>query len=205
MKTLIAAIVASILSFGAFANELEDTAKAALAAGDPAAVIKALDKEIYRGNIVAAYQLGLIYHEGKLVARDDAAARKWLKIAAERRDMRILYKLGMPDAQYALGCLLRDGMGGKADASAAASWFEQAASQGHSQAQLALAQLNFKNAGIKPDPERAFVWSSIAGKGLSDAAQKEAEAIREMSRKQLEPQKLAKAEKLISTWAPKTY
>ncbi len=205
MRTLIAAFAALILSHGAHANELKTAADKALAAGEPATVLKALDKEIYRGNIVAAYQLGLIYHEGKLLARDDAKARKWLKMAAERNDVRMWFKLGIADAQYALGSLLRDGHGGKADPAAAASWFELAAQQGHAQAQLALAQIDSKSAGGKSNPERAFIWSSIAEKNLSDAAQKEAEQIRDAARKQIEPKRLANVEALISNWTPRTY
>ena len=205
MRTLVAAFAALILTHSVHANELQKAAEAAIAAGEPAAVLKALDKEIYRGNIAAAYQLGLIYLEGKLVARNEAKARKFLKMAAERNDIRLRFKLGMADAQYALGTMLRDGHGGKPDPAAAASWFEQAAQQGHTQAQLALAQLDFKSAGGKPNPERAFIWSSIAEKSLSEAAQKEAEQIREAARKQLEPKRLASAEALISTWTPRTY
>lgn len=205
MRTLVAAFAALMLSHSVHANELQIAASKALAAGEPAAVMKAMDKEIYRGNIAAAYQLGLIYHEGKLVTRDDAKARKFLKMAAERSDIRLWFKLGIADAQYALGTMLRDGHGSKPDPAAAASWFEMAAQQGHTQAQLALAQIDFKTAGGKPNPERAFIWSSIAEKSLSDAAQKEAEQIRDAARKQLEPKRLASAEALISTWTPRTY
>ena len=68
-----------------------------------------------------------------------------------------------------------------------------------------MAQIDFKSAGGKPNPERAFIWSSIAEKNLSDATQKEAEPIRDAARKQLEPKRLASVEALISTWTPRTY
>jgi TPR repeat protein len=204
MKTFVAAFAALVLSHGAYANDFEETTNKALAAGDAAAVLKALDKQVYRGNIIAAQQLGLMYRDGKVVTQDPAKARKWLKVAAALDGTRIWYKRGLADSQYALAIMLRDGIGGKADPAAAASWFEQAAEQGEVRAQLAVAHLYMKSAGIKQNPARAFVWSSIAAKELTEAAQKEAEQIRDLAQKQLKPKQLEKAEKLIGTWTPKT-
>ncbi len=203
MKHVIAVSAAFLIACSAFANDLPDTTTKALAAGEPAAVIKALDKEIYRGNIVAAQALGFIYRDGKLVAQDYAKARKWLKVAAQPDRIRIWYKRGLADAQLALGLLLRDGLGGKPDASAAASWFELAAEQGEAQAQLALAQLQLKGVSIKPNPERAYIWSSLAARTLTEAAQKDAEQVREAARHKLAPPQVKSADEFVENWAPK--
>lgn len=207
MKTLVAVFAAwLLLSRGAYAgdNDFQSTVDKALAAGGPAAVVKALEKEIYRGNILATQQLGLMYRDGKLVTQDYVKARKLLKNAAEPDEIRIWYRRGIVESQYALAVMLRDGLGGKADAEAAAFWFEKAAEQGDTQAQLTLAQMYLNSAGIRPNPERAYLWSSIAANSLADAGQKQAEQIRGLAQKQLDPKKLAKTERLISNWKPKT-
>jgi TPR repeat protein len=206
MKTLIVAFALLILSHPAYAadNDFQQATDKALAVSDPVAVVKALNKEIYRGNLVAAQQLGLMYRDGKVVSRDHAMARKWLKVAATPGGTRTWYRRGLAEAQYALGLLLRDGLGGKVDAADAASWFEQAAEQGEGQAQLALAQMQLQGTGIRHDPERAYRWSSIAARTLTEAAQKEAEQIRDQAQKQLTPQQLKKADELAGIWVPKT-
>jgi TPR repeat protein len=206
MRFLLAAFAAIVLSQNAFPaeNNFQETTNRALAAGEPAAVVRALEKEINRGNIVAAQQLGLMYRDGKLVTQDYAKARKLLKVAADQNGIRAFFKLGLAESQYALGSMLRDGIGGKADAAAAASWLEHAAEQGYAQAQLAVARMYIKGAGIKQNPERAFLWSSIASKLLTEAAQKESDQIRDLAEKQLAPKQLAKARNLVNDWKPKT-
>lgn len=206
MKSAIAAVALLILSHHTFAasNDFQATTNKALAAGDPIAVVKALNKEIYRGNIIAAQQLGLMYRDGKVVSQDLAMARKWLKVAAKPDLIRTWYRRGIPEAQYSLALLLRDGLGGKADAADAASWFEHAAEQGEAQAQLALAQMQIKGMGIKQNPEGAYLWSSIAARTLTEADLKEAEQIRDQSRKQLATEQLKKADELAGTWTPKS-
>jgi TPR repeat protein len=204
MKTIVAAFAALVVVHSAYANDFQAATAKALAAGDAAAVVTALEKETYRGNILAAQHLGLMYRDGKVVSQDHAKARVWLQTAATPKWTRAWHKSGLPDAQYALGIMLRDGIGGKADAKAAASWFERAAVQGDGQAQLALAAMQLQGTDIKQNIERAFVWASIAAKWLTEAAQKEAEQIREMAQKQLGPQQLEKAEKVVSNWTPKT-
>jgi TPR repeat protein len=83
------------------------------------------------------------------------------------------------------------------------SWFVEAAELDDVQAQLALARMYFNGAGIKRDFEGAFFWSSLAAKSTSEAAQKEAEQIRDQSQQQLEPRRLAKARTLTDSWKPK--
>ncbi|KPK17981.1 MAG: sel1 repeat family protein [Betaproteobacteria bacterium] len=207
MRILVAAFAAlSLLSQNAHAAEklLEQETAKALAAGEPAAVVKALEKKVDAGNVVAALELGLIYRDGKGVAQDYAKARRFLKIAATPAEIRLWYKYGVAEAQCALAVMLRDGIGGKANASAAVPWFESAAQQGRLPAQQALPQMYFNGTGIKRDPERAFMWSSIAAASASGAAQKEMEQIRDLAQKQLEPKQLARAGNLVKNWKPKT-
>lgn len=206
MKLRLAVVGILALSVHAHAaqNDFEQATAKALAAGEPAAVVKALDKETYRGNLIAAQTLGLMYRDGKLVPQDQAQARKWLKVAAKPDLTRIWYRRGVAESQYALAVLLRDGLGGKPDPADAAYWFEQAAEQGEGQAQLALAKMQAKGAGIKQNSEGAYVWSSIAARTLTEAEQKEAEQIRDVARKQLPPERLKKADDLAGNWTPKS-
>jgi TPR repeat protein len=205
MRILVAALASFVLSHNAYAaqNELTDATSKALTAGEPAAVVKALDKEVFRGNVVAAQQLGFMYRDGKGVTQDYAKARKLLQTAAEPNGIRIWYKHGLGDSQYALAVMLRDGIGGKPDASGAETWFKEAAEKGRAQAQLALAQMYFKGAGIKRNPERAFMWSSIAATRLTEAAQTEAVEIRDQAQKQLASKQLANVGNLVNKWKPR--
>lgn len=206
MKFLVAIVATLAIMHNAAAadNDFRQMTDKALANGDPAVVVKALEKESYRGNLVASQELGLMYRDGRVVAQDGARARKYLKIAAEENGTRLWHRRGLADAQYALAVMLRDGVGGKVDVSASRSWLEEAAEQGHAQAQLALSQMYAKGAGIARDAERAFFWSSIAAVLLPEAQQKEAEQLRDQSRGQLQPKQLAKATGLIDAWKPKS-
>lgn len=205
MKALFAILAALALSNGAWAaeNDFREATDRALAKGEPGVVLKAMEKEVYRGNLVAAQELGLMYRDGRIIAQDGVKARKYLKIAAEENGTRLWYRRGLADAQYALGLLLRDGVGGKPDAAAARSWFEDAAEQGHGQAQLALAQMYAKGSGVSRDPEQAFIWSSIAATLLTESVQKEAEQVRDQTRSELKPNQMAKAATFINAWKPK--
>ena len=204
MRTVVTLLSALVLSHSTHAAErfLEEHAAHALAAGTPAAVVDALEGEVSRNNVIAAFELALVYRDGKGVAVDHAKARRFLKVAAQPDFIRMWYKLGVPAAQYALAVMLRDGVGGKADPSSAAAWFEEAAELNYAPAQRALAQLYFK--GATRDPERAFVWSSIAARSLDAAEKEEMDQIRDLSQKELKPQQLARAGHLISAWKAKT-
>ena len=206
IKIFFAASVAAFwLSHNAIGAEsfLKDETAKALAVADPAARVKALDDLVDADNVVAAMELGLIYRDGKGVPQDYAKARKFLKNAAAPNLVRMWYKYGFPKAQYELAVMLRDGLGGKADAAAAVSWFEKAADQGLLQAQLDLAQLYFNGTGVKRDLERAFIWASIAANSAAGDAQKEMERIRDLSQKQLDPAKLARDGAFVKNWKPR--
>lgn len=202
MRILTILFTVLTLSASAYAedNDFQATTNKALTAGSSEAVIKALDKEIYRGNIVAAKQLGLMYRDGTVVPKDPAKARKYLKTAATGNLTRIWYRHGIAEAQRALADMLLAGVGGKADPSGAESWYLEAAEQGDARAQLALAKLYFNGAGIKRDLASAYLWSSIAAGSLSEAEQTEAAQLRDQSQAQLEPTQLAKTKGQISKW-----
>jgi TPR repeat protein len=205
MRIVLTLLAALALASSAHAAEkfLEEHTAHALAAGDPAAIVHALEREVSRNNVIAALEFGRMYRDGKVVAADYAKARRFLKLAARTGLVRLWYKLGVPEAQYALAVMLRDGVGGKADASSASAWFEEAAELNHVQSQRALARMYFKGAGVRRDPERAFVWSSIAARSLEAAEKEEMERIHDALQKELKPQQLARARHMMSAWKPR--
>lgn len=198
--TLYVTLLVSALSMPAQAagNDFQETTDKALAAGSAEAVLKALDREIYRGNLVAARTLGLMYRDGRLVPQDAARAQKFLKIAADTNLNRIWYRYGIVEAQHELAVMLQSGSTAQAE-----SWYRKAAELGHAPSQLALAKMYFNGSGVKRDPERALFWSSIATGSLQEAARQEAETLRDSAQKQLDPQQLARTKNLLGEWKPR--
>jgi TPR repeat protein len=90
--------------------------------GDREQAIFLLTMAAQRHHAPAMQALGTAYREGRHVARDDTAARKWLTEAAD---------LGRPSAQYQLGVLDWYGLGGaRADKTRAMALWRQAAAAG---------------------------------------------------------------------------
>jgi len=202
MRVIVAAIAALFLAHHACAadNDFRDTTDKALAAGTPAAVVSALEREIYRGNLIAAEALGLMYRDGRIVPRDPAKARKLLKTASTGDGIRLWFRRGIADAQFALAVMLRDGVGGKPEPADARGWFEEAAEQGYGPAQLALANMYASGAGIPQDPERAYIWASVAASTLGEAEQQQGELIRSDVQRRLNPKQRQEADKLVAGW-----
>ncbi len=92
-----------------------------------------------RLDIASQNNLGVIYEQGKGVAKDLAAAI-WYRKAAEAGDK---------VAQHNLGVLYRDGLGVERNEAEALTWFQKSADQGYAKAQLNLGQLFEKLAGQK--------------------------------------------------------
>ncbi|MDP1717908.1 MAG: tetratricopeptide repeat protein [Burkholderiales bacterium] len=204
MRNLLIAILAALLSVSAFADIFQDRVDEALAKGDPAAVVKELENDSYRGNIKAAYQLGLFYREGKMVPRNDAVAMEWLEQAASTDWIRYRFKLGMAEAQYELGVMRRDGLGKPADAQAAAEWFELAANQGHTLAQISLAEMYLKGQGVSADPAQAYFWSSIAAYTLTGSDLERPQATSKAAKNLLTAEQVKELDESVETWYPRS-
>ncbi len=94
----------------------------------------------YLGSAGAQIRLGYLYGTGEGVERDDAAATKWYRRAAEQ---------GHPSAQVAVGNRYLQGLGVEQDAATAASWFQRAADQGEPEAQARLGMMLAGGLGIE--------------------------------------------------------
>lgn len=184
----------------AHADQFQDKVDAALAAADPATVWSRLEQEAYRGNLKAAYRLGLLLREGKWVRRDDAAAYERFAEAATPDLIRARYKLGLPEAQYEAGAMARDGIGVEQDFEQAAEWFEHAAEQGHGPSQLALARLYLQGVGIERNEELAYFWASLAVRADSGLAAL-AERVRGRAGRRLAPAELRVLNRRIEAWS----
>lgn len=115
---------------------------------------EAADQDV--GN--AAYNLGVLYHQGLGVEKDLDRAIYWYREAA---------KLGHPEAQYNLGISFIEGIGVDYNAPLAAAFFESSANKGVTEAAYNLG-LIYENALISgAKPENALLWYKIAADGGS--------------------------------------
>ncbi|TMG86328.1 MAG: sel1 repeat family protein [Betaproteobacteria bacterium] len=110
---------------------------------------------------VAEYTLAQIYAQGDGVPKDDAQARKWLKLAAEH---------GNPEAEYEMGMALREGRDVIQDYDAALKWFIRAAETGNARAQFELGHMYRVGMGVPIDNVKAYMWFNLAASnGNADA------------------------------------
>ncbi len=119
-------------------------------------------EEAANGGIAnAAYNLGVLYHQGLGVDRSVESAMLWYKKAAQ---------LDHPEAQYNLGIAHIEGIGVMYNPTQAADYFKGAAQQGVIEAAYNLG-LIYENAllGIAK-PEEALHWYKIASDGGSPEA-----------------------------------
>ncbi|MCE7887345.1 MAG: hypothetical protein DYH13_07575 [Alphaproteobacteria bacterium PRO2] len=109
----------------------------------------------------AAYNLGVLNHQGLGTAPDLAKAIDWYARAAD---------LGHPEAQYNLGIAYIEGVGVPYDPFKANAYFEKAASQGIMEAAYNLGLIYENGLLGKPQPEEALVWyKTAADKGSPEA------------------------------------
>ena len=97
--------------------------------------------------------------------------------AFDREDYEALYKLTLPlaekgnaKAQYMLGGMYSEGLGGAQDDKKAARWYRLAAEQGDAKAQHQLGIVYHFGRGVPQDDKEAVKWSKIAAEqGLAEA------------------------------------
>jgi len=87
----------------------------------PESAFDALQRDAALGHCHAMHALALHYATGDAAPRDDSAAYRWFRQAAE---------LGVTDSQYNLGMLHQQGIGAPASLGEALFWFDVAALQG---------------------------------------------------------------------------
>ena len=98
------------------------------------------------GDMVAAFNIGILYAQGLGVTKDPAQAFRWYKMAADA---------DYAPAQFNLGAAYREGAGVEVDMFQAAHWWSKSAAQDHPQATFNLATLYFHGNGVQRDRDRA--------------------------------------------------
>jgi S1-C subfamily serine protease len=124
---------------------------------DYATVLRVCLAPAKAGDSVCQDMLGLLYSEGRGVARDQAAAFHWFQLAAA---------LGNPTAAYNLAIAYERGEGVAENPAEAEKWFAKAAESGLAYAQLHLAAV----AAGRSDWKSAIKWlRPAAAQGLPSA------------------------------------
>lgn len=137
---------------------------AATPAPDSAAALAAaaFREKAEKGDAMAQHDLGVLYADGRGVARNYAEAARWFRKSAEA---------GIANAQFNLAVLTERGLGVTRDAAEAARLYRQAAEQGHAGAQYNLGIVLAEGRGVPQDYAEAGVWfRRAANQGFAKAA-----------------------------------
>ena len=132
----------------------------------------------------------------------DKAMAEWLPLAEE----------GDAKSQYQVAVLYLRGEGVLRDEAEAAKWFRRAADRGDADAQFNLGHMYAQGAGVKKDFIEAYKWFALAADSyqanptgdwaITDPAL--AERFRYQIGAQLNEKELARAQKRVKQWKPKT-
>ena len=118
-------------------------------------------KAAEQGNVVAQFNLGVMYDEGSGVPQDGKQAVYWYQKAAEQ---------GYLGAQYNLGLMYENGRGVPKDDKQAVYWFQKAAEQGYAGAQYNLGLMYAEGRGVPQDDKQAVSWfQKVAEQGYAGA------------------------------------
>jgi TPR repeat protein len=119
-------------------------------AADPTQARQLFEAAAAEGDPVAALNLGRLYADGMGVARDETEAASWYAKAADQ---------GSASAQYALALMLLERRtADPQNATLAAGRLQQAAAQGHPEAQRLLGALYAAGLGVPKDRATAQAW-----------------------------------------------
>lgn len=170
----------------------------ALQQGDHERAIKLFRDAAQSGDIHAAYTLGSLYGEGRVVTRDDFEAARWLRVAAEG---------GLRSAQNNLGVYYDRGWGVHQSSVEAVKWYRRAAEQGYGEAQVNLADKIVAGDGdTTRDYVEAHKWYNLAVAFLDDSQYEERDAARRARDRlanEMTPEQIAEAQRRYRDWKPK--
>ncbi len=174
--------------------------------------------------IDAYLDLAEMYRVGQELPKNEAAAAKWYRKAADTGSlsaqvhlaaMMILGQLVPPDYKQAqewcesaakknyspgafcMGLLYRNGVLGRASEAEAVKWFSRAAELGNGSAMIYLGRDYWKGNGVKQDTEKAYEWLLLARSAGSLEAEEDIESIR----KELKPAQTKKVEQKAMKWS----
>ncbi len=174
-------VLAGVLAGAAPVSADYEAARRAFERQDFRAGIAALRAAAHDGDARAQNQLGTLFEDGLVVARDFGRALFWYRKSAEG---------GNPEGQLNLGRMYRGGLGIERDESRAAHWYRAAAGQGVAAAQFFLGLMYEAGRGVERDPEKAWMWFSLA----AEQGDEDARYRRDRLAASFDAEKLAKAE-----------
>ena len=126
--------------------------------------------------------------------------------AFDSEDYEALYKLTLPlaekgnaKAQYMLGGMYSEGLGGIQDYKEAVKWSKIAAEQGLAEAQYNLGLMYYHGEGIPRDYVLAYMWWNLAG----SQGQKSARENRDILEEKMTKQQVVQAQQMARNWKPK--
>lgn len=150
--------------------------------GNYAVALRAFRTLAERGDVLAQYELGVMYNNGEGVQQNFGEAIEWFYRAAI---------MGHAPAQSSLGIKYEKGQGVKRNYREAANWYRRSAEQGYATAQYRLGRMYVLGRGVKRDYIEAVAWfDRAAEQGVQDAA-----IARDSVAARLKPPQLAAAEK----------
>lgn len=143
-----AGLLLLLITTHSFAGQFE---KGAIAAdkGDYATAVKLWMPLAKHGDAKAQFNLGIMYHKGLGVKRDDRETEKWWRKAAER---------GYATAQTNLGNMYQYGLGVPPNYKEAAKWYRHAADKGDVNAEYNIGFMYLKGIGVAHDNKEAMHW-----------------------------------------------
>jgi TPR repeat protein len=124
--------------------------------------LERLEARAQAGDLESETTLGLAYHAGTLLKRDDAEALRLLRQAANR---------GFVAAEEAMGIFCQSGFGMAPDKAQAVSWYTKAAQHGSRGAATKLALMYSKGDGVQKDASTAATWFRSAAEAGDATAQ----------------------------------
>ena len=108
-----------------------------------------------QGLVIAQYNLGIIYSNGRGVPQNITKAVEMFGKAA---------RMGLAEAQFNYGNAFHNGRGAEQNYEEAVKWFRLSANQGDADAQLNLANAYYKGHGVPLDIPTAIEWWKKCGR-----------------------------------------
>ena len=189
MKT-ITLLLALLISFNSFADDLEDAMNAYIN-GDYKTAFGIYQELAEQGDAIAQFTLGWMYHKGKGIHTSNRhAAFQWYTKAAEQ---------GQVDAQFQLGDFYYNGDVNLQDFKQSFHWYTKAAEQGHVDAIQSIGYMYIDGKGVKKNYVKAHMYLNIA----SAKGRQRAKTNRDIVAKEMTPEQIAEAQKLAREWMKK--
>ncbi len=159
-RLILAGVFAAALSTPALADF--EAGWGAYQQGDFATALAVWRPLAEAGEARAQFNLGIMFDQGRGVARDRESAIGWLRKASEQ---------GMTRAMHNLANIYISGEGAAPDYDEALKWLRLAAEKGLARSQYTLGKMYSYGLGVAPDEAQAMTWYRKAAEQGFDRAQ----------------------------------